>query len=183
MSKSPLVASYEAYLQTQGRLEYNVFGEELLKYIKAIVAKDFGSQFYFVEDAIGESSIKILEQLPTFDPNKSPLPVWVKVIVRNTCKDLLRGNQVDKQKAEEVPLQEADRSYDFFSNHDNRIALKQLTAKLSKPDRDLVQAKLDGLTDEEIAHNYGVTQQAINLRWLKVVEHMRTLAGVDNNEN
>jgi RNA polymerase sigma factor (sigma-70 family) len=153
-------------------------GEALLKYVKALVKQEYRSQFDSTEDAVGESIVKIFSKLGSYNPELAPFPVWVKVIVCNTCTDLLR----DRIRRKEQPLLdfgcwELDEAFYPETSHSTSIALKQLTDQLPPEDRALVQLKLDGLSPKEMADYLKVPIGSVKRRWFFVCEKLRTLAG------
>lgn len=163
-----LQEAYSAYTTSSSKEDYELFGEALLRYVKAIAAQQYGSKFRFLEEAVGESIIKVLSDLPTFDSDKSPLPVWIKHIVCNVCTDILRNHNNSKTQA--YIGNESHRPFDKIGH----LALRHLFQFLDADERTLVEEKLYGLTEEELAEKYSVNQSTISRRLARIEKKLRT---------
>jgi RNA polymerase sigma factor (sigma-70 family) len=163
--------SYSQYISNPNIETYESFGAALLKYIKSLVWTFFKGKLV-IEDAVGESIIQVLEDLDTYEADKASFAVWVKQVVDTTCLDMIRKKMNRREQA-----------YIGNENHDptirqhGKLILKELVGRLELNDRVLVQYKLDGLSDGEIAGALNIPVGTVKSRWSSVKNKLRTLGG------
>jgi RNA polymerase sigma factor (sigma-70 family) len=164
--------AHHLYVLSPTPENYNQFGEALLKYIKAVIATEFGTRFLALEDAVGGSAGKVLENLPDFNPNKGSLPSWIYSIVCNTCRDMLRQHTW-RSEQRLIENENEPQTYDFVEKFVANCLLEQLP----ETEQDFITMKLSGLSNEELAEEFGITIEAAKSKWSRVLLKLRTLGG------
>lgn len=89
---------------------------------------------------------------------------WYHHIVENLCSSYLRK----KQQLAEVQLEEqADEKIAGEPTFEitPKLTLEFLTAKLKPRDQRIIRLKVEGYTDQEIAHRLGVGREQFRNRW------------------
>jgi RNA polymerase sigma factor (sigma-70 family) len=151
-------------------------GEALFDYIKAIIASRYGRSYSFMEDAVGETFCKVLENLPYFGQNKEEgkgnLAKWVYVITRNTCADMARSryrrNEISIQEGLHKPVQ---------TSYIEKLTVDRLIDKLPEEDRTLIRMKVEEYSNEDIAARLGISVSAVKKRYVRRMGKLRTLGG------
>lgn len=164
--------AYQQWKEKPCKLTEDQLGSALFNYAKAIVSSEFGNRTHFLEDAVGEASHKVYSNLSNFDPQKAQFNTWVHTIVYNTCIDMLRAKSALK---EQKLVNEEDFGYEH--RFIKKFSLTQLTKKLNFQEKWMLQAKLDGVSDTEIAELLFISKSNAKIRWVRLMRKLRTLVG------
>lgn len=153
--------------------------KNLMMHIATDILKDDG----YAEDAVHESFVKLTKHLNGIDDvNNAKTKAFVVIIVKNTCLDML-------QKEKRNKVSSCDNMDEILSNTEKtfeKIEVKELVSLIDKlPEiyRDVVQLKVTyELTDKEIAHVLGISNQAVRKRLQRARESFgKILAEWDEN--
>lgn len=159
-------------LYVKDPLQVDAFAEALLthvrKEVKTMCKRQPASEYALLEDAIGESLMKIWQNLDQFKGD-ALFSTFVGTIVRNCVADII----VNKRDRSESELVDNVHSDSPFRDIESRIAVKALLSKLSRDDREMVQMKLDGLSNEEVATAYDISVDAVKGRWKRLVKQLK----------
>lgn len=123
------------------------------------------------EVLIAEMASSVLMQLLKFDPAKSSFSTWAHRSMMCDVFDSVDKAVIESRKKPLTPESVADQSEDVGGLDAARF-VEGLLQRLDEPERTIVQGKLDGLTDEEIAENTGLTKKAVERRWAKLRESL-----------
>lgn len=153
---------------------YEALGKALLQYIPRQVTNNFKRRCNEEElqDIEGNTYIKVFKNLETFK-GESTFATWVASIIENEGRELLRF----EAKNAAVPVLERDAMADPRPAIEAKIMVEQLAKNLTHPERVLLSLQMEGLSDEEIAKDLGITLDAAKKRWQRLREQLRTHAG------
>src|SRR5208283_812665 len=87
--KVDLNLAYDSYLRNPTAETYEFLGKELLVYLKQYT-NSRQTQFNnrtSAEDAVGETCVKVIQNLTTFNSEKSSFKTWVTTILTNNYLD------------------------------------------------------------------------------------------------
>jgi len=111
----------------------------------------------------------------------SKFSTWFEAIVRKRCMSYLKAKITQSQREVSldamlesphgVPEEVAEKSSvkpDEHEGLDARAKVKEILLALQGRDRKLLELKLDGLSDEEIGAQLGVSHLAVRLQWHKI---------------
>ncbi|MFO0665487.1 MAG: sigma-70 family RNA polymerase sigma factor [Polyangiaceae bacterium] len=119
------------------------------------------------EDALQEAFLKLLRLGGSFTEAKEPLR-WLYRLIDHACLDQLRRGK---------RLRHADPIDDVMLTHPNtdptlrKEALEVLAELDDESARIAIYAFVDGMTQDEIAHEVGLSRVSVNKRIAKIREH------------
>lgn len=158
--------AYAAWKESPSPENWELLGEALLYYVKRLVRNRYGKDYPDTyEEAYGQALIKVFESLHMFDSKLSPFPVWVMIIVKNTCYDITRDR---RNKKLDLYVDDWHGEVPVKVPIDDRLYVKQLISKLTPENQVLVRLQLEGYSDAEIAENMGLTVVAVESRWKRI---------------
>ena len=161
--------AYQQYIDNPTSENYEELGKALIPWIEAIVAKVFGERVHSLQDAVGDALYNVLAKLTSFDSNKNSFHMWVYATTYNACIDELRHHSDRK----EIRLVDIDGTTEPV----DRLFLKSLIAQLSERERELVELKMDGVPNEDIAQELGFATQTVKNKWGLLQQKLRTQVG------
>ena len=164
--------AHQQWLKDPTPTNRDQLGESLYHFTKAIIASQFGPQYSLLEDAIGESCLKVLAGLSDSELQIKNVTTWAYVVTYNTCLDMLRA----KSRREEERLCENMHPH-FEPGYIEHLTLESLCEKLSPQEQALFNYKIDGLANEAIAERLDVTENVVRHKWEDVNLKLRTLVG------
>jgi RNA polymerase sigma factor (sigma-70 family) len=165
--------AYQQYIADPTPKNYDELGKALSTWIPAIAAGVFGSRYNLLQDAVGNAMYNVLANLTSFDPTKNSFHMWVYAITYNACMDKLRQDADLRHRGVELQLERDNPVYQPI----DKLFLKQLKAQLSEKERTLLEFKMDGFTFERIAQELNSTENAVECRWRRLQQKLRTLSG------
>lgn len=165
--------TYLTYRNNPTSDNYEALGAGLLSFVKATIANQFSRYFTSLEDAVGEACLEIIKDLPGYDLTKGSFTNWVYGVTCHTCLDMLRK---EKGRMEE-DIEEGNKIISNFGVED-KLIVRSLMGKLSPHEKRIVEMKMYGLSNEEIAQEIGTTEGYVKIKWNRILERLRTL-GVD----
>lgn len=148
----------------------NILGENLYHYIQGIVRKEFPKWQEYLEDGVGEASHEIFKSLDSFNKAKGSFKQWVYGVTVYTCRDLLRK----RGRRREIQYYGHEDAVEH-PRHEVKLALRKLREGLTPEDNELIDFKLHGATNEEIAVEMNTTEDGVKGRWKRLCEELRTL--------
>lgn len=153
---------------------YEALGRALLQYIPRQVTNNFKRRCNEEElqDIEGNTYIKVFKNLETFK-GESTFATWVASIIENEGRELLRF----EAKNAAVPVLERDAMADPRPAIEAKIMVEQLAKNLTHPERVLLQGKLEGVSEEELAIDLKIPIGTIKSRWNTLKAQLRTQAG------
>jgi RNA polymerase sigma factor (sigma-70 family) len=126
-------------------------------------------------DIVNESVHFILVHLNDFR-GKSKFSTWVFTIVRRRCYGELQRKISRKETLfSEFKDHQVDALATYELDGDAKMTLDRLRRGLSKPENDLIEFKLHGYTNREIAQEMATTMSAIDGRWRRLCEKLRQI--------
>lgn len=161
--------SYLAYKENPTEANWEALGEQLYPYLKAIIASNYGRNYFFLEDCVGEITLKILGALR--DPNNGieNIATWTYTIARNTCLDRLR---IKSSHKESVIGEGAESKW--IPPYERKILLEQLMEQLNPIETEITLLRADGFSAAGIAEKLDITEVTVWKRWQRVKEKLRT---------
>lgn len=164
--------AYASYQNDKSEGNYEVFGKSLLAFVNSSAKQQFSTSVQGdIEDIAGNAVIRVLEKLDTYQ-SKAPFYAWVARIVYNEGQRLLH-----KEASRPEQAYTGMESYNPGPSLHDKITLEQMAKHLAHPERVLLQAKLEGVSDKEIARDMRVPVGTIKSRWNKLKAELRTLGG------
>lgn len=129
------------------------------------------------EDATSQIFLKVLLGLNGFKPEKSAFRTWIFTIARNELVDLHRRSHAN----DTFPVLAAIPSHqpgpeDLALVEETSSSLHQLVAELPNDQAALIEMRLAGLTDREIAGVRGQSWGAVRSALSRATGRLRTLA-------
>lgn len=170
MKKMKLAEAYQRWLNDPSEENRNQLGESLFYYIKAIIASRYGKDFFFLEDAIGEAAHRILTSIQDPNTKVDNISTWAYATTCNTCIDMLRTRSAKK---EQILFDNVNHKIE--PKYIERLSLKTLVSKLSPIQRGIVQLKLEGASNKDIALRLNISKHSVEQRWLRIICRLRTL--------
>jgi len=161
--------SYTTWAANQTPENYEIFGKDLLLYVKSRVRKYRKIPCDLRNEIPVNVIIRILEKLPDYDAARSPFSVWVNYKVDDLCMETLK----EFFERKEYYIFDDKEAPDKYAGIEAKILVKKLMETLSEDEQRLVQFKLDGLEGEEIAVELGVSHEVIRKRWERLQEKMK----------
>ena len=131
------------------------------------------------EDASSLVFIKALAALPRYEERAGSFRAWLFAIAHNVVVDQVRGRFPDQalDAAAAAPTPVPPPEEQALAADDERI-LRALLARLTPDQRQVVELRLAGLTDREIAQVLGRSHGAVRMSQFRAVARLRTLLGV-----
>ena len=172
--KMKLNEAYKEWKDAPSTDTYNQLGESLFRFIQATIATEFRSRYEELRDAVGEVICEIMKDIGSYDPSKGSFSNWVYGITCHTCMDM-RRQKISRR--EQVLLENGTGS--IKPTYEDRLLLKTIISKLSEEDQRLIQLKLEGHSNEEIAFRFQINTGAVKMKWIRIVDRLRTI-GVGN---
>lgn len=173
--KTDLNALYKAWAESSLKDKEDAhakLGTDLYHYLRGIIRQEFPKWQEYLEDGIGEASHEIFKSLDSFDPTKGSFKQWVYGVTVYTCRDLLRK----RNKRREIQYYGHEDAVEH-PDHEARLTLKKLREGLAPEDNELIDLKLHGATNEEIAIAINTTEDSIKSKWKRLCEELRTHGG------
>lgn len=172
MDAKTLNELYERY-KIEPDLATKPLYEALLEYAHKIGRVQFESSYDLDEfrDACHDAGTDVFLSISKFS-KKSLFSTWVHGAIKNILMNWIRDEKVTNT----VTLDDPEHPvvvYDEALPIDTKLYYAQLLGRLSKEDRELFAAIAEGQTQEEIAKEQGVTQQAISLRWARITSLLK----------
>lgn len=174
ITKNGLTKIDEAYLRYKAKPSietYDSLGICLQEFIQGSIAKNFGSRYDELQDAVGETVIEVLKDLPTFNSSKGNFGGWVYGIVFHTCLDMRRK----KIRRHEERLIGNESLIPQFRT-DEKLSLDNLKLDLTEEEVTLLDLKLSGFSFKLLAEKLGITENAVECRWRRLQEKLRVYA-------
>jgi len=150
----------------------NQLGESLFYFIKATIANNFGKRFNYLEDAVGESASKVLLYIANPKVQIDDICNFVTAVTCNTCLDMLRRRQ---KRDEQILLDDGTGA--IKPRYIDKLLLETLLKKLSNQEKELVELKMDGISNENIALELNTTVDGVKGRWKRLLPYLRTQVG------
>lgn len=177
MSKSAVAEAYRQYKSTPNTETYEAFGYELLKFMKAMLVIKYRRNYEKIEDALGEASIKVLSKLDSFKSDPEKFPSWVMTIALNEAVNAGKKTIYSDLLNEKYAISERDSLIESHRGIDAKLDVQKAMAVLTAEDRCVVEAKMRGENDEEIAEGLNIAIGTVKMRWLRAKDKMRTQLG------
>jgi RNA polymerase sigma factor (sigma-70 family) len=165
--------AYELYLKDRSPESRDRLGAAFFRFIQAIIATKYGKQFYYLEDVVGDSALKILKWIDNPENNVKDINSnWVYTVVVNTCLDSFRKRTRQRENAifSDIAIQD---SHDLFT----KLSVRSALASLTPEERIIAEQLTDGLTGAKAAVELGVSERTIDTRRKEVKLKLRTLLG------
>jgi RNA polymerase sigma factor (sigma-70 family) len=176
MSTPAITEAYKQYKSNPNVDTYEQFGRELLHFIKASLINKYKRNYDKIEDAVGEACIKVIDKLDTFKGLPEKFPSWVMTITFNQAGMIGRRQIVEGA----VEFEDRDGISETHGSIDAKLDIQKVMATLSKEDQQIVEAKMRGESDRDIADSMWLTIPAVKNRWERIREEFRTQLGGDN---
>jgi RNA polymerase sigma factor (sigma-70 family) len=164
--------TYQAYLDDPTSENYETLGEALMRFVEATIVRTHGSQFPELEDAVGEACLDVIKGLPSFNPAKSSFSTWVYNVTTNSCLDALRKRNGQQEEELDTDVLKSQ-SYDFYRNLDAKLDMNKLIAQLSKDEQELIEMKMHGFSNEEIAAELDTTLDGVKGQWKRLIPKLK----------
>jgi RNA polymerase sigma factor (sigma-70 family) len=139
-----------------------VFGKKLMQYCHAVVKKHYRANELDRTDEVSDAVVKVLEEMPSYQPERSSFATWASVVIRNMCRDAAKTRV---RHSEMILLEDDLVSNGGMEDVSNRILLDQLVSKLDKSDQVIVKLHLEGFTEAEIGEKIGTSRDVIAKAW------------------
>ena len=174
--KVDLNLAYDSYLRNPTAETYEFLGKELLVYLKQYT-NSRQTQFNnrtSAEDAVGETCVKVIQNLTTFNSEKSSFKTWVTTILTNNYLNLVasytatQGEPLDKR---------AHLDHEFEDRMVRKLTAKKLIANLPKDDQTLLRMKFEGKSNTNIAENMGLTTGSVEQRLIRTKKFLQAQGG------
>jgi RNA polymerase sigma-70 factor (ECF subfamily) len=128
------------------------------------------------EDATAQIFVKALAALPSYREDAPSFRSWLFAIAHNTIVDAYRQRRPDTSLDEALarpdpgpgPVEAAESAEDL-------ALLRALLAQLTEDQRSLIELRLAGLSDAEIAVATGRDRKAVNAAQYRALRRLRTL--------
>lgn len=137
------------------------------------------------EDATADIFANVLAGLPRFQSGDRDdgFRCWLFTIARNVVANRRRGQRFDAPLAAAADLPDAAPSPEeaAFADDDHRL-VRSLLARLKPDQRDLLELRLAGLNDAEIARVLGRSRDAVRKEQSRTIQLLRSLIN-DNHES
>jgi RNA polymerase sigma-70 factor (ECF subfamily) len=173
-------AAAEAALIARARSDPQAFSQLYRRYLEPVYRYCYhrlGSK-EAAEDATSQVFAKVLNALPTYRPDR-PFRSWLFVIAHNVVVDAHRARRTDQ------PLDAAAHLHDTAPTpEDAAIAaegaetVRELLAGLSPDQARVVELRLAGLTEVEIARVLGRKPGAVRAVQFRALSRLRSLLGI-----
>jgi RNA polymerase sigma factor (sigma-70 family) len=122
-------------------------------------------------DVVNESVYQAVSHMENFK-GESLFSTWFQAIVQNACNMVLRV----RQRQAEVSLDEVPELAVDIDHVEARTDLKRLMVGLKSREKRLINLKLQGFHDDEIADRLGIGKLAVKHMWARTREKMREAA-------
>jgi RNA polymerase sigma factor (sigma-70 family) len=141
----------------------------LQKYAKTIVWQQLHEDR---PDLVNEAVERAFHSLKSFE-GRSQFHTWVHVIARRVCYSEL--TKKIRRRNTEIPLSEYqdDTFASYELDGDARMTLDRIRRSLSPDENELIELKLQGYSNPEIASRLGVSTSTINGRWHRLCVKLR----------
>ena len=153
----------------------------LMKYIVSPILKDKGEQ----EDCISVITMKIWDNIESFDSSKGSFNGWITAIARNTALSRIR-KQKPTISTEDIPLDlpSSDPTpEEALLQKEREKLLVAALSKLSQKDRAMFYRKYYYMqSTSQIAAELGTTERAVEGKLYRIKKKLRKLLGGDDYE-
>jgi DNA-directed RNA polymerase specialized sigma24 family protein len=160
--------SYTTWVNNPTPENYEVFGHDLLSYIKGRIRKVRRLPYDLKVEMPVDVVIRVLAEIQQYDAAKSPFSVWVNYKIEHVVADLTTAYFDRREHGlfnREAP--------DEYKGINAKLLLNRLTKTLSVEEKSLVKYQLAGLSDTEIALEMGIPVGTVWSRWNRIKEKMR----------
>ncbi len=162
----------------RGLAQFSLHYSPLMRYIIAPILPDHHEQ----EECIADVTLRVWEQVGSFDPNKGSFSAWLTVMTRNAA--LNRAKRIQRQPhAEELSPELPDcgeTPEEALLRKERQQALAQAVGKLAKRDQVLFFRKYYYLqSTAQIAAETGLSERAVEGRLYRLRQRLRKLLGGD----
>ena len=187
---TPSSVPTEAHLVARAQRDPAAFGPLYELYFDSIYRYCFyrlGSA-HAAEDAVSTVFIRVLEALPHYrpGPRAGSFRSWLFTIAHNVVANHHRAASrrlVTPLTAASVLPDDHPSPEDHALAIENAHTIQSLLAQLPAEQRQVVELRLSGLTDQEIAHVLGRTHGAIRTAQYRALIQLRALLGAQPGEN
>jgi RNA polymerase sigma factor (sigma-70 family) len=153
--------SYTTWVNNPTPENYEVFGHDLLSYIKGRIRKVRRLPYDLKVEMPVDVVIRVLAEIQQYDAAKSPFSVWVNYKIEHVVADLTTA-YFDRREHGLFDNREAP---DDYRGIEAKILLKRLMETLSVGEQQLVHLQLEGLEDHEIAEKLQIPIGTVKSRW------------------
>ena len=164
--------SYTTWVNNPTPENYEVFGHDLLSYIKGRIRKVRRLPYDLKVEMPVDVVIRVLAEIQQYDAAKSPFSVWVNYKIEHVVADLTTA-YFDRREHGLFDNREAP---DDYRGIEAKILLKRLMETLSVEEQRLVHLKLEGYGGEEIAAELGVSHEVVRKRWERIQKKLQKAA-------
>ncbi|MCR5822074.1 MAG: sigma-70 family RNA polymerase sigma factor [Bacteroidales bacterium] len=134
-------------------------------------------------DLVQEVALMLWHNFDRLTPDAQPRQEtrWVQWRVRTFLFNLSRSRRVNGKSARTIPLPENPltttnvQNSQVATDSQSRELLLDLARRLEPGDRYLLQLRLDGYTNPEIADVMGLTPNAVSQRYRRMIKKLKTI--------
>jgi RNA polymerase sigma factor (sigma-70 family) len=144
----------------------------VIKIVKTECKRHSASTYDTIEDAVGESLLEVWRQLDRYERDKCLFTTNVTTIVLRNIVDIYRKCN----KRQEIELHDETGVVVHDERSISRITYRNLLGRLNNGDKLFVKYKIEGLSDDDIAANFGQNRQWAWNKWYRIKEKLRVLA-------
>lgn len=164
--------------QAPGLVLFSQHYNPLMHYIIAPILPDPREQ----EECLSDVTMRVWEQIDSFDPAKGSFSAWITAITRNAAINRAKSLQRQPQSEELSPQipDDSETPEEALLRKERQQALAKAVGKLSKRDQVLFFRKYYYLqSTAQIAAETGLSERAVEGRLYRLRKHLRTLLGGD----
>lgn len=162
----PINVAYALYKKVGTNTAKEALGESLMRYMYGIVGKTNTAE-ETPDDLVQNGLLEIWSNIESFKGDSS-FSTWVSGIVAHTTADAVSRT---KSLREVLLITEIGKPGKHTAI-EAKLTLKALVEKLSTEDKQLVQMKMDGLTEEEIGEAFNKDQKWAKNKWYNLKKQL-----------
>lgn len=130
------------------------------------------------EECISDITVKVWQQIGSFDSQKGSFTTWLTVLSRNTALNRARAQKPAELPLEEAPLPYAPGPEDLLLQQEQSQRLHAAIQSLRKTDQLILYRKYYYLqSTAQIARELGTTERAIEGRLYRLKQKLRKTLG------
>lgn len=176
----------DAALATRARTDRAAFGVLYDRYVGRVFAycyRRLGNR-QAAEDATSVVFVKALAAMSNYRDNGPSFRSWLFAVAHNVLADIGRAYQPDRplDEASSLAASTPGPEEDALAEERGR-ELRALLMRLPADQRELVELRLAGLNDAEIARVVGRSHGAVRVAQHRAVRRLRDLMGITTQEN